>query len=473
VKLLGSRFSRPAASEGGDSPAPRSSTPIYRYDPARTRRKVEVARGADDLLVDLMFDGEYREGSVVARHLPVGRWPEALAGCIRRGYSFDWDGTRLRMRRRGATESPQTPFDVLERVSLDELVRRPPPRGRVTVAPVVPKSPEREESGSPEIFDAPATSAAGARLSLSDGDDPLTLTVAECSTVTAAILAKKSSGKTYLGMVLVEEILRSGAGVPVVVVDPTGVWAPGLRCMADGTPSPYQVLTLGGPHGDLPLQSCQGRAAGEVVERLRPHPVVLDLSDMPPAGQHELVADFGERVFATDKRSPLLIVIDEADEFAPQVIGTSSHQKRSLEILDRIVRRGRIKGLGTVLITQRAAVVSKNVLSQIDKLFLLCMVAPSDLDAVEDWLRHVVPVGQRSQCLGQLPSLQPGQAFYMSGGAAHAFRKFTVRRRGTYDSSRTPEASGEERKIELSRVSPEVLATARKIMESLVAEDEA
>jgi DNA helicase HerA-like ATPase len=314
--------------------------------------------------------------------------------------------------------------------------------------------------------DVPVVPVGGPRLSLSVGDDPLTLTVAECGTMTAAILAKKSSGKTYLGMVLVEEILKSGVGVPVVVLDPTGVWTPGLRSISDGTPSPYQVLTLGGSYGDLPLESYQGGAAAEVVEALRPHPVVLDLSDLAPPGQHEVVADFGERIFATRKRSPLLLVIDEADEFAPQVLGGSAHQKRSLEILDRIVRRGRIKGLGTVLISQRAAVVNKNVLSQIDKLFLLCMLAPSDLDSVEDWLRHVVPVGQRSQCLGQLPSLQPGQAFYMSGGAAPAFRRFDVRKRDTYDSSRTPESTDGQRVLELSRVSPEVLATARKIMES-------
>jgi len=312
---------------------------------------------------------------------------------------------------------------------------------------------------------------AGPVAALSEGEDPLTLPLPESATMTCAILAKKSSGKTYLGMVIVEEILRSGAGVPVVVVDPTGVWAPGLRCMADGTPSSYQVLTLGGPHADLPISRSQGRAAAEVVGRLRPHPVVLDLSDMSPAEQHEVVADFGEGIFATEERSPLLIVLDEADEFAPQVVGSSSHQRRSLEILDRIVRRGRIKGLGTVLITQRAAVVNKNVLSQIDKLFLLCMVAPSDFDAVEDWLRHVVPVGQRSKCLGQLPSLQPGQAFYMAGGAAAAFRKFSVRRRGTYDSSRTPTSARRGGALELSHVSPEVLETARRIMESVPVEE--
>jgi hypothetical protein len=470
VRLLG-RSSPPARE---DSPVGRTSTPIYKRDPARVRSKSVVVKNVDDLLVDFMLDGEYREFSVVVGKMPRGRWVDAVAGCLRRGYAFDRDGTRLRMRRRAVSERSQTLFELVEGVTVDDLRGRKAAREEVPGVPASADARRSEEvvSGVAEVADVPVVPAGGPRLSLSVGEDPLTLSLTECGTMTAAILAKKSSGKTYLGMVIVEEILKSGSNIPVVVLDPTGVWTPGLRCMAGGEPSPYQVLTLGGPHGDLPLQSFQGGAAAEVVEQLRPHPVVLDLSDLAPPEQHEVVADFGERIFATRKRSPLLVVIDEADEFAPQVLGGSAHQKRSLEILDRIVRRGRIKGLGTVLISQRAAVVSKNVLSQIDKLFILCMVAPSDLDAVEDWLRHVVPVGQRSQCLGQLPGLQPGNAFYMCAGASPAFRKFAVRRRDTYDSSRTPESSDSRRVLELSRVSPEVLATARKILESATVEEE-
>jgi hypothetical protein len=470
LKLLGSgRLSSPASSE--ESPSPRQSTPIYARDPTRPRLKSTVVKTFDDRLVDYMFKGEYREAGDIARELPRGSWTVAVQGCLKRGYAFDRQGTRLRMRRRGVAERQQTLYEVIEGITVDDLRRREKPRGEASPKPPspVPEKPAARVVVSPAIVDVLASAVAAARMSLSDGEDPLTLSVSECSTMTGAILAKKSSGKTYLGMVIVEEIRKSGAGVAVVVVDPTGVWTPGLRCMADGKPSPHKILTLGGPYGDLPLQSFQGRAAAEVVERLRPHPVILDLSDLATPGQHEIVADFGERIFATKERSPMLLVLDECDEFAPQVLGGSAHQKRSLEIVDRIVRRGRIKGLGTLLITQRAAVVSKNVLSQIDKLFILCMVAPSDLDAVEDWLRHVVPVGQRSQCLGQLPSLQPGNAFYMNAGATPPFRKFVVRRRSTYDSSRTPESSDKRRDLQLSQVSPEVLATARKILESATA----
>lgn len=51
-------------------------------------------------------------------------------------------------------------------------------------------------------------------------------------TETLAIIAKRGAGKTYTGAVLVEEMI--GAGLPVVVVDPVGVWW-GLRVDAAGS----------------------------------------------------------------------------------------------------------------------------------------------------------------------------------------------------------------------------------------------
>lgn len=472
---LGRRLPRPSSEEEAPD-VPRVPTPVYRSDPLRSRRVRAVAKTADDQLAEYLFDGQFREARDVAARLPSGQWEEGVRGCLRRGYAFDRDGSRLRMRRRGAAETVQTFYEVVDGISASDL------------CPVVEVVEEAAEERRPEVeveqgvgggggavdeVEVPVGgSEVGPRVSLSVGDDPLELSLSECATMTAGILAKKSSGKTYLAMVVVEEILKSGAGVPVVVVDPTGVWSAGLRCMADGTPSPHSVLTLGGPRGDLPLASSQGREAAEVVERVSPHPVVLDLSELVPADQHRVVADFAEEIFSKHKRAPMLLVIDEADEFAPQTLGVSPHQRRSLENVDRIVRRGRIKGLGSVLITQRPAVISKNVLSQVDKLFLLCMVAPADLGAVEDWLQYsVTSAGQRQACLGQLPSMQPGSAFYLSSGAAAAFRKFQVRRRDTYDSSRTPDSSDVESAVELSRVSPEVLDAARAIVAESVVEE--
>ena len=64
----------------------------------------------------------------------------------------------------------------------------------------------------------------------------------EAVTETFAILAKRGAGKTYTAAVLVEEMM--GAGLPVVIVDPVGVWW-GLRSSADGTAEGLPVVIFG------------------------------------------------------------------------------------------------------------------------------------------------------------------------------------------------------------------------------------
>jgi hypothetical protein len=278
---------------------------------------------------------------------------------------------------------------------------------------------------------------------ISDSPEALTLSVEESVSMTAAILAKKQSGKTYLGMVLAEEFLSVKAHqIPVVVIDPTGVWH-GLRSMADGQPSSFQILILGGRHGDLSITAKDGAKAAEVVNAVRPHPVVLDVSSLAVVEQHEFVGSFIDGLYSSESRSPLHLIIDEADEFAPQVLSKSSkHHKSCLDAIDRLVRRGRSKGIGVTMITQRCAVISKNVLSQTGALWFLNMDDPRDLVAVEARLNHGVTEQQKMECINQIPRLQPGFAYYIQTGVSPKFRRFKVRRKKTFDSSKTPTLDG-------------------------------
>ena len=82
----------------------------------------------------------------------------------------------------------------------------------------------------------------------------LTLPI-EAVTETFAILGKRGKGKTNTAVVLVEELI--GAGLPTVVIDPTGVWW-GLRSSADGKRAGLPVVIFGGEHGDLPLEVTAG-----------------------------------------------------------------------------------------------------------------------------------------------------------------------------------------------------------------------
>ncbi len=120
----------------------------------------------------------------------------------------------------------------------------------------------------------------------------------------------------------------------------------------------------------------------------------------------------------------------------PQAPRTLSEQK-VLSQLDRLVRRGRIKGVGLTLITQRSAVISKNVLTQVGALFLLRTVGPQDLKAIEEWIKRHHEREVVDGILKALPGLPRGVLYHVTGGSKKP-SKHDVRRRNTWDSSRTP-----------------------------------
>ena len=449
----------------------KKSTPIYLHDPNCAWPDVAVkSQGPKlvrDRLLELMSDSEYHSAQDLEQALPNGEWVRAMKELLALRFAFDRLSHSFRIRHRLSTEKKQVLVELLAGIDATKLETPASLLVEENQKSVsdrkVPEQVDEEGEAFDPTEDAKEDIVEGEQLIMSEDPAELTLSAMDTTTMTAAILAKKSSGKTYLGMVLAEELMASpGLRVPVVIVDPTGVWY-GLRAMADGTPSSFKILTLGGLYGDAEITNKQGLLVAEIVNEVRPKSVLLDLSLMTPSEQHEFVADFGQRLFVLNVRSPLHLIVDEVDEFAPQVLNSSSrHQKRSLEVIDRIVRRGRTKGFGATLITQRSAVIAKNVISQIDSLFLLNMVAPSDLEAVDAWMRHGVSAGQRIECLGNLPNLSPGTAYFMQNGAVPKFRRFNVRRRKTFDSSRTPKPNEEFVSPVLATASEDDVAVAKK-----------
>lgn len=254
----------------------------------------------------------------------------------------------------------------------------------------------------------------------------------EAVTQTFAVLAKRGVGKTYFVLVLVEEMLKHG--LQVVVADPVGVtW--GLRASADGKGPGLPIVVLGGDHGDLPLEEAAGKLIADLVvdERLS---VVLDLARFRKGEQVRFMTDFAEQLYHRN-RNPLHLVLDEADAFAPQ--RPLPGQQRMLGAIEDIVRRGRARGLGVSLVTQRSAVLNKDVLTQVEVLVALRTIAPQDRAAIDEWIKvHGTPE-QREQLMSSLPSLPIGTAWVWSPGWLDLFQQVRVRKRETFDSSATPE----------------------------------
>lgn len=252
---------------------------------------------------------------------------------------------------------------------------------------------------------------------------------------TFGVLAKKGAGKTYTGRVMAEEMIA--AGIPIVALDPTGAWW-GLRSGAKGTKlGGLQVVIFGGRHGDVPLEPTAGVVMADLAIEKRVS-MVLDLSEFGTrTAERRFAKDFLDRLYR--RNSELMhLFVDEADLFAPQK--PQPGDMPLLGTMENIVRRGRLKGIGCTMITQRPAVLNKDVLTQIDTLVLLRIVGPQDRAAIRQWVDgHGEPEKMR-EVLESLASLQNGESWWWAP-EIDLFKHTQVRLARTYDSSPTPRRS--------------------------------
>jgi hypothetical protein len=255
-------------------------------------------------------------------------------------------------------------------------------------------------------------------------------------TETFAVLGRRGSGKTYTAGVLVEELLD--AGHQVVIIDPLDVWW-GLRASADGRGDGYPVTIFGGQKQDAPLVETAGALLADVVIE---HGVsaIFSLRHLSKSAARRFVGDLAERLYErkgdTRFRTPLHLVVDEADAFVGQRI--ESGGERCYGAIDTIVRRGRSSGFGTTLISQRPAVIAKDVLTQTEVLVAHQTTGPQDRKALEAWIEAHDTEGRKGDFLTSLAGLSRGTAWFWSPGLLDLFVKVAVREKRTFDSSQTP-----------------------------------
>jgi uncharacterized protein len=146
------------------------------------------------------------------------------------------------------------------------------------------------------------------------------------------------------------------------------------------------------------------------------------------------MAAFADALYEANEE-PLHLVLDEADLWAPQ--RPIKGWEGLLGHIEEIVRRGRVRGFIPWLITQRPAVVHKDVLSQADILIAMKLTASQDRDAIGAWIEGQADRQEGKRILGELPRLKQGEGYLWAPGHAilQRVRFPTIR---TFDSSRTP-----------------------------------
>lgn len=281
-------------------------------------------------------------------------------------------------------------------------------------------------------------------------------------TQTFGILAIKGVGKTYTELKMGEEFLK--ADLQTIFIDAMGVcW--GLRASADGRGPGLSITIMGGDHADVPLVPTAGKVVADLLAREN-FPCILDISDFRKGEQRRFVMDFSEEFYHLKKqhRHPVHLFLDEADMWTPQ--RPEKGYERLLGAIEDLVRRGRARGIGVTMATQRPAVLNKDVLSQISVLIAMQMSSPHDIDAVDYWVKSNGTREQRDELLKSLASLEKGEAWVWSPAWLKVFKRIKIALRETFDSSKTPEVG--EKLIQPKKLAPVDIERIRTAIASTV-----
>jgi hypothetical protein len=183
------------------------------------------------------------------------------------------------------------------------------------------------------------------------GGAPAMLDIEELLATRLLVQGNSGSGKSHLLRRLLEQ---SAEWVQQVIIDPEG-----------------DFVTLSDKYGHLVVdgQRSEAELAG-IASRIRRHRVscVLSLDGLEIDDQMRAASIFLNAMFDADHAHwyPVLVVVDEAQMFAPSAGGEVAEdaRKMSLGAMTNLMCRGRKRGLAGVIATQRLAKLAKNVAAE-------------------------------------------------------------------------------------------------------------
>jgi hypothetical protein len=280
-------------------------------------------------------------------------------------------------------------------------------------------------------------------------------------------------GKTSFLSVFAEELARNH--LRFSVLDPVGVsW--GLQHGATKDKPGLPVLILGGLHGDIPIEPTAGAVVADLVTD-EAVSTVIDISRHPNgkmwsnSEQIRFVADYAERLYERqgERRVPLMQIIDETGRFCPQNWPHGAVDiARCVGAIERLVEWGRNVGVGVCLVTQRSARMNKSVSELADCMIAFRTVGPRSVDSILDWLGEHIEKARHKTLLENLRKLDVGTALVVSPGWLKHEGLVRMRKRETFDSSKTPEpgkrlaAPGKAAKPDLAKYRERMAATIEK-----------
>ena len=228
---------------------------------------------------------------------------------------------------------------------------------------------------------------------------PIRIDIEELLATRLLVQGNSGSGKSHLLRRLLEE---SAPMVQQVVIDPEG-----------------DFVTLAEPFGHVVIDGA-AYSGGEITRlaaRIRQHraSVILALDGLDVEAQMRCAALFLSALFDAPREQwfPALVIVDEAQMFAPAAAGDVSDEVRrlSLAAMTNLMCRGRKRGLAGIVATQRLAKLAKNVAAEASNFLMgrtfldIDMARAADLLGMERRQAEQIRDLQRGHFLGLGPAI--------------------------------------------------------------------
>jgi hypothetical protein len=228
---------------------------------------------------------------------------------------------------------------------------------------------------------------------------PVRIDIEELLATRLLVQGNSGSGKSHL----LRRLLEQSAGlVQQVIIDPEGDFV----SLADHFD---HVVIDGASHSVAEIET--------LAERTRKHrvSVVLALEGLDVEQQIRCAAHFLSALFDAPREHwfPALVVVDEAQMFAPAVSGEISEDTRriSLNAMTNLMCRGRKRGLAGIVATQRLAKLAKNVAAEASNFLMgrtfldIDMIRAADLLGMERRQAEQIRDLDRGRFLGLGPAI--------------------------------------------------------------------
>ncbi|MDV2481235.1 DUF87 domain-containing protein [Methanoculleus sp. Wushi-C6] len=230
------------------------------------------------------------------------------------------------------------------------------------------------------------------------GDREIAVDAQELVTGRTCIIAQSGAGKSWGIAVLCERLLEAGVGF--CLIDTEGEYF--------SLKDRFSLLWIGtgaGCDADIRQTNLIDLMQDAICSRTA---VLFDVSEA--ADMRGEAARLAGILYDLESRlkQPYLLIVEEADKFIPQ-------SGESVAEIEEISRRGRKRGLGLLVATQRPSLVTKNILSQCNNQILGRLSIENDLRAVALFF------ASRKEA-AELAELEPGEFFVMGGLAREQVR---------------------------------------------------